>query len=273
MQIVGLIGGIGVFILCIGIEVTINQDFALSITGFRALFANLHLFAPVLFFELLLRCLIYLTTDKKTGTARFPLLAPTFYCMIPPMFFVGLYFFGISFDEAQEEGFFFPSVGGATSGENEQSGNSNSLWSFVLDSFTDPHLFDIWRVLDIRHVSMEVLIKSFPTIVGMTLFSLVHVPIYVPAFSMTTGQDVDINGELIAHGWSNIITGCVGGLQNYMAYSNAVAYARAGGKGKVSSLCVVFNTALLFVLGPSICSYLPRCMAGKYCDYSHCILL
>ena len=255
---VGLIGGIGVFIVYVAIEVAINQDFALSMSGFIALFTNFHLFTPVIFFELLLRFCIYLSTDKKTGTPRFALLAPTFYCLIPPLFFLGLWSSGISFKEAQEDGYFFPSV--AENSDNDEQ--SHNLWTFIVDSFADPHLFDIWRVLDIRHFSLSVLIKSIPTMVGMTLFSLIHVPIYVPAFSMTTGQDVDINDELIAHGWSNIITGLFGGLQNYMAYSNSVAYARAGGKGRVSSLCMVLCTALLFVIGPSICVYIPRCMAG-----------
>lgn len=59
-----------------------------------------------------------------------------------------------------------------------------------------------------------------------------------------------------------MITGLMGGLQNYMAYSNSVAYARAGGRGRASSLCLVFCTMILFVIGPAICVYIPRCMAG-----------
>jgi SulP family sulfate permease len=68
--------------------------------------------------------------------------------------------------------------------------------------------------------------------------------------------------QLIAHGWSNAISGMCGGLQNYMTYSNSVLYARTGGKGRISSLAIVALTAGLFVFGPSICNYLPRCMAG-----------
>ncbi len=47
-----------------------------------------------------------------------------------------------------------------------------------------------------------------------------------------------------------------------MTYSNSVLYAKSGGNGKVSSLAIVFLTMVLFVIGPSIASYLPRCMAG-----------
>ena len=52
------------------------------------------------------------------------------------------------------------------------------------------------------------------------------------------------------------------GLQNYMTYSNSVLYAKSGGDGKISSLSIAFLTMALFVVGPSIANYLPRCMAG-----------
>ena len=71
-----------------------------------------------------------------------------------------------------------------------------------------------------------------------------------------------MNAELIAHGLSNGLSGMVGGLQNYMTYSNSVLYAKTGGAGRLSSLAICVSTAVLFVIGPSITDYLPRCMAG-----------
>jgi MFS superfamily sulfate permease-like transporter len=47
-----------------------------------------------------------------------------------------------------------------------------------------------------------------------------------------------------------------------MTYSNSVLYAKSGGDGMVSGLAIVFLTMIMFVIGPSIASYLPRCMAG-----------
>jgi hypothetical protein len=55
---------------------------------------------------------------------------------------------------------------------------------------------------------------------------------------------------------------CLKGLQTYMSYSNSVLYAKSGGTGRIASLAIVVCTALLFVIGPAIASYLPRCMAG-----------
>ena len=52
------------------------------------------------------------------------------------------------------------------------------------------------------------------------------------------------------------------GLQNYMAYTQSVIYARSNGGGKASSLAMVIVSSLLFFIGPTIASFIPRCMAG-----------
>eukprot|EP00593_Proboscia_inermis_P012037 CAMPEP_0171301486 /NCGR_PEP_ID=MMETSP0816-20121228/10706_1 /TAXON_ID=420281 /ORGANISM="Proboscia inermis, Strain CCAP1064/1" /LENGTH=434 /DNA_ID=CAMNT_0011779143 /DNA_START=213 /DNA_END=1518 /DNA_ORIENTATION=+ len=47
-----------------------------------------------------------------------------------------------------------------------------------------------------------------------------------------------------------------------MSYTQSVLYAKSGGGGKHSSLAIVLMTAALFVYGPMISSFIPRCMAG-----------
>jgi sulfate permease, SulP family len=74
--------------------------------------------------------------------------------------------------------------------------------------------------------------------------------------------EVDMNNELIAHGYSNLLSGILGGLPNYMAYTQSVIYHKSGGTGRLSGMAVAFLTMTLFVIGPSIASYIPRCMAG-----------
>ena len=93
---------------------------------------------------------------------------------------------------------------------------------------------------------------------------LIHnlVPINIPAFSISTNVDPDMNAELIAHGYSNTLSGLFGGLQNYMTYCNSVIYVKAHGGGKASSIGIVLTTCAIFVFGPTMASLVPRCMAG-----------
>ena len=84
----------------------------------------------------------------------------------------------------------------------------------------------------------------------------------IPAFALSTNKEVDMNTELMAHGYANFFAGIFGGLQNYMAYTQSVLYHKSGGTGRLSGMAVGAVTAVLFFVGPAIASLVPRCMAG-----------
>ena len=71
-----------------------------------------------------------------------------------------------------------------------------------------------------------------------------------------------MNKELMSHGYSNMLSGVFGGLQNVMTYSCSVLFQKSGGRGIPSCLTVAAGMALLFVYGPAVAVYFPRCMAG-----------
>lgn len=49
---------------------------------------------------------------------------------------------------------------------------------------------------------------------ALSFFGIIHVPINVPALGLAVKEDdVDANRELIAHGISNTLSGCVGSIQ------------------------------------------------------------
>ena len=48
-----------------------------------------------------------------------------------------------------------------------------------------------------------------------------HAPINVPSLTLSTDIQADMNKELINHGYMNFISGCFGGLQNYLCYCNS----------------------------------------------------
>mmetsp|Transcript_40051 Transcript_40051/g.96643 ORF Transcript_40051/g.96643 Transcript_40051/m.96643 type:complete len:1036 (-) Transcript_40051:38-3145(-) len=248
--LVGCIGGIGVFILITAIEVTNNETFTFDWDGLVGFADHFHLFAVVLFFELFLRLLMYKTQDAD-GVAKYPYLSPVYFCCITPAFYLGLRLLGISMDQATEMGYFFP-----TTVEAGATDTTTTSW------WHDDNLWDIFQVIDLSTVSWSAVFHSTGTMVALAAFSLIHVPINIPAFAISTDVEVDMNAELMAHGYANFASGMFGGLQNYVTYSNSVLYAKSGGNGKASSMAIVGLTILLFFIGPQIASFLPRCMAG-----------
>ena len=178
--LVGCIGGIGAFIVVTSLEVTTNATFSFTAAGFNeCIVQNIHLLGPVIAFELVLRLLLRLT--EKNGEAQYPLLGPIYYCCIAPVFYAVLWGVGISVDSAEEAGYFFPPLSSTGSVFNED-------------------LFDIFTEVHLNTISWKAVIKSIPTMISLAAFSLIHVPINIPAFAISTDVEPDMNAELIAHG-------------------------------------------------------------------------
>lgn len=236
-------GGIGVFIAKTGLEVTANVSFSFDVKGATAFVSKFHLLLVVIGFEAALRLIIRWTRDEH-GKPKYPLLSPIYFMMITPIFYLGhLMLSGPNFDEQ----YFFPAI---SQDEDEPS------------SLFGQDFLEIFRIVDFSTISWTAVAKSIPTMIALVMFSLIHVPINIPAFAVSTNVDVDMNIELMAHGYSNVIVGIVGGLQNYMAYTQSMIYYKSGGNGKSSSFAVAVLTSVLFFVGPQITTYLPRCMAG-----------
>jgi sulfate permease, SulP family len=188
--IVGCIGGVGVFVAQTGFEVSTNKtwNWNLESVGVFGGADIWPLWATSCAFELVLRLLLIVF--------RLPLLPPFYFVLIPPAFYVILFIVGFPIAGMQSTGWFFQSA------ENSD---------FTL----------MWQLIDFRTVRWDIIAELIPTIIALTIFSLMHVPINIPSLSISTKTTANMNRELRAHGVSNIIVGALGGLQNYLCYSNS----------------------------------------------------
>jgi MFS superfamily sulfate permease-like transporter len=99
--LVGCIGGIGVFLMTTGIEITSGIKPAFSMDVLTELFAprQLKLWSSAIAVSLFLKILQYL--------AHHPLLIPLFYLLVPLIFYAIVIFIRIPMDELREEGWLF----------------------------------------------------------------------------------------------------------------------------------------------------------------------
>ncbi|TPX53903.1 hypothetical protein SeMB42_g00542 [Synchytrium endobioticum] len=152
------------------------------------------------------------------------------------------------------------------------------LWVFVLGVSMDRlrhdgWLFDLpagddsfatfWTYFDFRATRWDCLPDVLPTMLALTFFGVLHVPINVPALAVSTDQDVDTNGELIGHGISNLLAGVAGTTQNYLVYSNSVLFYRSGGKSRISAFLLGVSTIGIWVGGGKIAGYVPTVAVGS----------
>lgn len=98
---------------------------------------------------------------------------------------------------------------------------------------------------------------------ALTFFSLLHVPINVPALAQSTGEDhADLNHELKLHGYSNLLSGLTGSIQNYLVYANTLFFIRSGGNSRLAGLMLAGLTFVMLLIGPVIIGYIPVMMVG-----------
>jgi SulP family sulfate permease len=239
--IVGCVGGIGVFVASTGLEV--STGIPVQMDGMSDYLSEdvRGRWILVLSLVALLRLISWALTRAGHSV---PLLSPIFFLSITPCFFLALRILDVSVDAARDAGYFFPLVAAAAG--SSSSSNTYDLFTTIRFGLCD------WTAVE----------DCLPTIVGLTVFSVMHVPINIPSLALSTEVEVDMNKELISHGWSNLLTGCCGGLQNYLCYSNSFAYFKSGGGGRFSSLAIAATSLIFFYTGEEVTAIVPRAMAG-----------
>ena len=248
--IVGLIGGIGIFLSTSGLEVSTSVPWDWNAVCFKkyASHALVPLWLLTVFLVVLLRLIVYVTKWNN--------VSPFFFLSIPFAFYGLLWVAGVSIESAHEFGWFFP----LSPTDNIIGGQSP---------------FMMWTLIDLSLVDWAALWQCVPTAVALVVFSLSHVPINVPSLSISTGTDANMNDELTSHGVFNFVSGICGGLPSYLCYCISLANFKLGNtSGKrshtfggrlVSYLCgstLVALELVLFFKGPAVLGHIPRCLGG-----------
>lgn len=234
--LMGCIGGVGVFLIFTGIEVSArldgNLDFALS--TLRQLFRVDTVFLWTIPFIL---AATQLWTSPMVNKKYY---LPAYIIMIPAVF----YFFVLSLDELDPE--HLRSTG----------------WIFRGPDADEPWWF-FYTLYNFKAVHWGAIAETIPAMFALTFFGVLHVPINVPALGFAIGEDnMDIDRELVAHGISNALSGAVGSIQNYLVYTNSVLFIRTGGTGRLAGIMLAIATFGVLIIGPVIIGYIPVMMVG-----------
>jgi len=242
--ILGCVGGIGVFVVKTGLEVSTSGAMTLSsatsIVEFFTYERNPGLYLLPLLLSFGLRLFQKLLPVINTALPWLPastasLLPPLFFLSLTPLFYLTTKSLGLSPPPC----YFFPTTS-------------------TVDAAPSP----LYPTYGLSLLNFPALLATIPTQISCVIFSLMHAPINIPSMSISTGVDVDMNAELRTHYLSNLFASLSFCPPNYMCYSNSIVYHRAGGRGELSSLLIVLSTSLLFFFGNSLIKYIPRLMAG-----------
>ncbi|KAJ1948043.1 hypothetical protein FBU59_001775 [Linderina macrospora] len=232
--LVGCIGGVGYFLFQTGMEVTSQLKLTLSWEVLKELFVvpnTLGLWTSSLGVAILLRVLNHRFTS--------PLFVPLFFMAVPVAFYGATASLGLPMDLLRKTG-----------------------WVFQLPDAGVP-FYHFYTLFDFGNTDWHTVWLTVPTMLGLAFFSILHVPINVPALAVSTNADkVDTNRELVAHGISNCLSGMLGSFQNYLVYSNSLLFIRSGGDSNLAGMMLGVATMAIFFAGPTIIGYIPTMVVG-----------
>lgn len=246
--LIGCIGSVGYFLIITGIEVSLkipkfsyNYKFWVDLLPLDYNWGKLLL--PIL-----------LTTSLVIAQKKFnknSLVLPAFYVGCLALFhFVVALMPNLNLPFLRQHGWIFSST-------NIEAVSSTP--SIIGDKW-----YSFYALFNYKYVNWGLVGKNIPTMSALVFFGILHVPINVPALAVTLNCDkYSVDQELIAHGWSNFISGLFGAIPNYLVYTNSVLFIRAGADSRYAGVLLAILTAVVMFIGPSIIGFIPICVVGS----------
>ncbi|PNS19914.1 hypothetical protein CAC42_7881 [Sphaceloma murrayae] len=232
----GCIGGVGIFLFLTGIEVSARLDgnFQFDLLTAKALIQPTKL---MLWLPPLALAIILLVVKRHFDR---PWLVPAYYIGITVIFYViSAAVPSIHMDALREQG-----------------------WVFDAPAAGVP-FYNFYSHYKFGLVDWGAIWKTIPTQLALTFFGILHVPINVPNLALVVQEDnVSVNRELILHGISNTLSGCLGSIQNYLVFVNSVLFINSGGNSRLAGYMLALATFGLWVAGPVVIGFVPVMVVG-----------
>ena len=234
--LVGCIGGVGYFLFVTGLEVSARLSGNLEYD--KATLLLLFESDTVLLWTIPLGLAVVLEVLQRL--IAHPLVVPVYFCLVPIIFYIVVAAVpSLSLELLRDRGWVF------------EAPEAGKAW------------YDFYTLYKFGQVDVGALVRTFPAMLALTFFGILHVPINIPALGVSTAEDnVDVDRELKAHGVSNALSGMLGSIQNYLVYTNSILFIRSGGDSRIAGILLAMGTACIMFIGPSLIGKIPVMVVG-----------
>ncbi|KAG7383540.1 Syntaxin-1A [Phytophthora pseudosyringae] len=153
--------------------------------------------------------------------------------IMPVVFFFILLVGGISMDDARDGGWIDPAKDPAT-------------------------ISELFSLFDFNEVHWDQLPKQFGTWVGMVFIVAFSSCLDIAAIELDMGSKLDFNHELKTVGWSNVVSGLLGGYTGSYIFSQTIFTYRSKTNSRIVGVCVIISEFAIVLAPVSVMSYVPR---------------
>ncbi|AEO70263.1 e53fcc84-5b50-47a2-8bad-ddcfac54dccb [Thermothielavioides terrestris] len=234
--LIGCIGGVGLFLVATGFEVTARLE-----GSFNYDLDTLHRLTradTLALWIIPLALAVILFTAQSRITSKYFL--PLYILAIPAVFYASTAAFNLLDPQKLRDG----------------------GWVFEGPPAGEPWWY-FYTLYKFELVQWGAIVQCVPAMLALTFFGVLHVPINVPALALNTGEDhANLDHELKLHGYSNLLAGMAGSIQNYLVYSNSLFFMRSGGNTRLAGVELASFTFLVMLTGPSLIGFIPVMMVG-----------
>ncbi|KAL8654946.1 MAG: hypothetical protein Q9210_001189 [Variospora velana] len=249
----GVIGGIGVSLFILGLELPLppsSPGLTLSSSG-AVLFGAEHLAllcascVPAFLLSFSIRS--DLLRRSSFGLTRHPYYIPLYFVVIPIVFWIVI----------------------AIMRKTDQQGRAmlvTSGWLFQIENpgegqYGPGPSWIYWHLFDFNNVEIQALKSAIANIVLVVIIGVLNLPIYVPALGYSLRVPVNMNYEFIGQGVANLLAGLAGTVPNVLQLSYSLFFTRAGG-GRIEAAVVTCLTLGFLFISSIVLPYVPTVLAS-----------
>jgi SulP family sulfate permease len=111
-------------------------------------------------------------------------------------------------------------------------------------------------------IDWGVILQNIDKIATILVLSIISLLLNASALEVTVKQDIDLNRELQAAGWANLVGGLGGSSVGYQALGMSALAHRLGAKSRLVNLISASICGLALFFGASVISYFPKPVLG-----------
>ncbi|KAF4315235.1 hypothetical protein G195_011030, partial [Phytophthora kernoviae 00238/432] len=131
------------------------------------------------------------------------------------------------------------------------------------DGWVDPiaesaSISELINLFDFSLVHWDQVPKQIVTWVGMVFIVAFSSSLDVVAIEIDMGSKLRINHELETVGWSNVVSGLLGGYTGSYIFSQTIFTCRSKTNSRIVGVCVILSELAIVAVPVSVMSYVPR---------------
>jgi SulP family sulfate permease len=123
-------------------------------------------------------------------------------------------------------------------------------------------LWEPWSLAHLKQIDWGVVIGQSGNLAAIILVSVIGLLLNASGLELITEQNVDLNRELKAIGFSNLVSGLGGGGVGFHALSYSALAHKMGARNRLVGIFLAVLCGIVLIVGGSLLSYLPTLVIG-----------